>query len=204
MTTGISLWNNNTVDSQGQAYSLGAFKTKNDQIVSGGSRIDEPSLNTILGKNSDGSQKFLRELPKYSDGKNSKEISQLRIIQKLSYVVRGILAFLNGILKRKEYRCGREGCDEEVTRSKWVSVCENGHIEDFDYRRWAHVDRFHEYEDWKHHRVKLVEGDSSGLTLSDWNVVCEDCGDSKNMQQVPWINSEDKARSKMQWSSYLA
>ena len=61
MTTGISLWNNNSVDSQGQPYPFGALKPRNDQMVSGGTRIDEPSLNTILGKNSDSSQKFLRE-----------------------------------------------------------------------------------------------------------------------------------------------
>lgn len=80
------------------------------------------------------------------------------------------------ICVRKSRRCGKCSAGAIVSPSRFVACCQNGHIEDFPYRAWAHqrADITHEG-----HGLRLVaRGQSSAL--SDLVVTCS-CGVSRSL-----------------------
>lgn len=40
--------------------------------------------------------------------------------------------------KKAAGRCGKEGCRGNLVQSRFVVVCENGHLDDFPYSKWVH------------------------------------------------------------------
>ena len=62
--------------------------------------------------------------------------------------------------KRGETTCA--GCARDLTPSRFVACCENGHIEDFPYFQWVH--RGQQAEEGAEHRLSLrTSGSSSSL-----------------------------------------
>jgi len=189
LTLGISRWNNDLRESRQKIHQFAAFNNKTDQIP--GLRINEPSLNSILGLNLQGKQRVLRSLPPYLDGKKQNGSVHVSKYPFHSICEAGHISTKSSYSKDRDGSfCARIGCDKPSSASRFVSICDNGHLSSFDYKRWAHLDV--EGYDCNSNNIKLLEGENSAYTLDDWEVICEDCGASKTMMKVPWVESIDK------------
>jgi hypothetical protein len=112
------------------------------------------------------------------------------------------------------YFCKKKGEEKELYPSRFVLICENGHISDFPYNEWVH--RNHKCsEPTKEPKLKLVTRGNSG-SLSDLHVICLHCKHSESLGSImkpdeqkhslftckgecPWIspNANEKCGSKM-------
>lgn len=112
------------------------------------------------------------------------------------------------------YFCKKKDEDRELYSSRFVLICENGHISDFPYYEWVH--RNHQCtEPSKESKLKLVTRGNSG-SLSDLHVICLHCQHSESLGTImkpdeqkhslftcrgerPWIgtNANEKCGCKM-------
>lgn len=112
------------------------------------------------------------------------------------------------------YFCKNKGEDKDLYASRFVLVCEKGHISDFPYNEWVHRKR-QCTESTKEPKLKLITRGNSG-SLSDLHVVCLHCKHSESLGSImkpdeqkhsfftckgerPWIGSfaNEKCGSKM-------
>lgn len=66
----------------------------------------------------------------------------------------------------------------------FVVICENGHLSDFPWRKWVHGN-----EDTKCNGNLVIQM-SGGTTLDSWRILCEKCGDNRNLQRVTSFDQE--------------
>ena len=90
----------------------------------------------------------------------------------------------------------KTGCGKPTSPSRFVSICDNGHLSPFNYNFWAHSND-NDYDKpcrklGSEARIKLVEGENSAYTLADWVVICEECGAKNSMEKVPWVEQTNK------------
>lgn len=110
--------------------------------------------------------------------------------------------------------CKKKGEEKELYPSRFVLICENGHISDFPYNEWVH--RNHQCtEPTKEPKLKLITRGNSG-SLSDLHVVCLHCQHSESLGSImkpdeqkhslftckgerPWVgqNANEKCGRKM-------
>lgn len=69
-------------------------------------------------------------------------------------------------------------CNESLVPSRFVMVCENGHIDDFPYFRWVHAQS--ERNDNVQHRL-TIEAAGVSASLSDIIIKCS-CGAARSME----------------------
>lgn len=74
--------------------------------------------------------------------------------------------------------CRQQHCDTSIAPSRFITVCEDGHIDEFPFKRWAHLDTGECPRKEQVLRLKSVEGSSS----IDAIFVSCDCGASKSMK----------------------
>lgn len=112
------------------------------------------------------------------------------------------------------YFCKQKGEEKDLYASRFVLVCEKGHISDFPYNEWVH--RNHQCtESTKEPKLKLITRGNSG-SLSDLHVICLHCQHSESLGSImksdeqkhslftckgerPWIgpNANEKCGCKM-------
>ncbi|MEH7349136.1 DUF1998 domain-containing protein [Gottfriedia acidiceleris] len=112
------------------------------------------------------------------------------------------------------YFCNKKGEEKDLYASRFVLVCEKGHISDFPYNEWVHRNR-QCTESSKEPKLKLITRGNSG-SLSDLHVVCLHCKHSESFGSImkpdeqqhtlftckgerPWIgsNANEKCSCKM-------
>lgn len=80
------------------------------------------------------------------------------------------------------YFCKKKGEEKDLYPSRFVLICENGHISDFPYNEWVH--RNHQCTDpTKEPKLKLITRGNSG-SLSDIHVVCLHCQHSESLGSI--------------------
>lgn len=80
------------------------------------------------------------------------------------------------------YFCKKTGEEKDLYPSRFVLICENGHISDFPYNEWVH--RNHQCtEPTKEPKLKLVTKGNSG-SLSDLHVICLHCKRSESLGSI--------------------
>nr|WP_144925335.1 DUF1998 domain-containing protein [Paenibacillus bovis] len=112
------------------------------------------------------------------------------------------------------YFCKKKGEEKDLYPSRFVLICENGHISDFPYNEWVH--RNHQCtEPTKEPKLRLITRGNSG-SLSDLHVICLHCKHSESLGSImkpdeqkhnlfickgerPWIspNANEKCSCKM-------
>lgn len=112
------------------------------------------------------------------------------------------------------YFCKQKSAEKDLYPSRFVLICENGHISDFPYNEWVH--RNHQCtEPSKEPKLKLITRGNSG-SLSDLHVVCLHCKHTESLGSImkpeeqkhslfnckgerPWIgpNAKEKCGCKM-------
>ncbi|GAE27536.1 hypothetical protein JCM9140_3688 [Halalkalibacter wakoensis JCM 9140] len=112
------------------------------------------------------------------------------------------------------YFCEKKGEEKDLYTSRFVLVCEKGHISDFPYNEWVHRNR-QCTENSKEPKLKLITRGNSG-SLSDLHVVCLHCQHNESLGSImkldeqkhslftckgerPWIghNANEKCGCKM-------
>lgn len=184
MTSGVPLWE----------MSEGGFNQKNQ----GGLVINEPMLSELYGK-----QVRLLELPRATEQTlqargDEKPLAVHHDRYPLNWICSGEIGHIETKAKwvrmenEEKYSpfCSREGCNNKTHSGRFVSVCGDGHVTDFDYHRWVHTGKTGcKYSESK---LEIQYGRNAAFTLEDWNVKCTSCGASRTMKDVPWIKSDDK------------
>ena len=179
--------------SKDKKHHMAAFNGKNEIVP--GLRIAEPALNQILGINPEGKQRVLRSVPPYKDG--NKQYGAINVTKyPTNYICEDGHVHYGVIPKDGETICLRKGCGKPTSPSRFVSICDNGHLSPFDYQFWAHT-KDDDYDKpcrklGSNARIKLVEGENSAYTLADWVVICEECGAKNSMEKVPWVEQSNK------------
>lgn len=80
------------------------------------------------------------------------------------------------------YFCKKKGEERDLYPSRFVLICENGHISDFPYNEWVH--RNHQCtEPTKEPKLKLITRGNSG-SLSDLHVVCLHCQHDESLGSI--------------------
>lgn len=83
--------------------------------------------------------------------------------------------------------CAKDGKGEvKLYPSRFVTVCNYGHISDFPYDKWVHKG-----ENCKKPNMRLMRGHQSG-SLSDLSVLCTNCRETRSLGQIMKPNEEDK------------
>jgi len=193
MTGGITKW---VLDTKNNINN-GALLDKSIDIES--LLIDEPILGQIFGQ-----QEFLT-LPKLSsDDSNNKNYLQSKLpaveystfpkshfICSDSYEAH-IKSSSNYDKIKKQRICIEEGCSKPTSPGRFISLCEKGHIERFDYHRWAHMKKNkHSKCRYEHSDLVIRFGKEASFTLRDWTIVCRTCNAENDMSGVPWTDKKD-------------
>tara|TARA_B100000767_G_C19778333_1_gene544216 strand:+ start:653 stop:5827 length:5175 start_codon:yes stop_codon:yes gene_type:complete len=91
------------------------------------------------------------------------------------------------------WQCGRQGCDEVATPTRFVSICSRGHLQVFDYYSWLHDTDGKRTQCTKTNAsIRLSYGNDASHTLKDWILECDSCNvPRKNMAAVPTITEEN-------------
>jgi len=93
---------------------------------------------------------------------------------------------------KKQRFCSKEGCDKKTSPGRFISLCDRGHIEGFDYHRWAHMGSKNKCR-YEESDLVIRFGSEASFTLRDWNIVCLTCNSHNDMSGVPWVDKEDPA-----------
>lgn len=80
------------------------------------------------------------------------------------------------------YFCKKKGDEKELYASRFVLVCEKGHISDFPYNEWVHRNSLCP-EKMKEPKLKLITRGNSG-SLSDLHVICLHCQHSESLGSI--------------------
>ena len=91
------------------------------------------------------------------------------------------------------WECGRQGCSEVATPTRFVSICSRGHLDVFDYYSWLHdTDEKRSQCKRSNALIRLSYGNDASHTLKDWVLQCDSCSvPRKNMAAVPTITEEN-------------
>jgi len=91
------------------------------------------------------------------------------------------------------YRC--KSCEKPTSPSRFISLCEAGHVSNFDYYWWAH---YNSKTVCSRDKAKLVlnYGPDASFSLRDWVVECLTCGAEKDMNDVPYLRDDDPRAGK--------
>ena len=79
-------------------------------------------------------------------------------------------------------------CGSETAPTRWISICEDGHLHPFNYFGWVHQGQGNCP---KSAQLKLNYGSGASYTLSDWIVECKNCNRTRDMGQVSWITTKN-------------
>ncbi len=76
------------------------------------------------------------------------------------------------------------GCKsvKNMSPSRFVCICEDGHIQDFPYEEWAHLNDGNEVEMCSDPNIKFI--DSYGPDLKDIIIRCTNCGKQKSLMSM--------------------
>ena len=184
MTSGIPQWE---MEDSG-------FIAKRD----GGLVIDEPMLNELYGRSI-----RLLELPRASEkslnaGGEERPLSIHHHRYPLSWICSGETGHIEQRAKWVKDEngegyypyCTRTGCTNKTHSGRFISVCQHGHLSDFDYHRWVHVGKSGcGYGD---STLEIQYGRNAAFTLDDWIVKCSSCGAARTMKDVPWIRDDEE------------
>ena len=185
MTSGVPMWE----------MQNGGFSSKE----AGGLVVEEPMLNDLYG----GTIRLL-ELPRATEKtlKASQEERPLSVLHHrypMSWVCSGEIGHIedqanwrepdDGSRERIPY-CARAGCGNKTHSGRFISVCQHGHVADFDYHRWVHAGKKGcGYADSK---LQIQYGRNAAFTLDDWVVKCTACGVERSMKDVPWVRADEE------------
>ena len=184
MTSGVPMWE----------MQNGGFNPKQG----GGLVIEEPMLNDLYGR-----PIRLLELPRATEKtlkapQDQRPLSVRHHRYPTSWVCSGEVGHIEGQAdwresddgsKPKPY-CSRAGCNNKTHSGRFISVCQHGHVADFDYHRWVHAGKKGcGYADSK---LEIRYGRNAAFTLDDWVVNCTACSAERSMKDVPWIRAEEE------------
>lgn len=76
------------------------------------------------------------------------------------------------------------GCNKykPMVPSRFVCICEDGHIQDFPFTQWAHLDQNNEFVNCENPDIKMKEG--LGPDLKDIIISCSGCGKGKSLYRM--------------------
>ena len=170
LTNGISLWDN-TIETGFRQRTNGseALNPASDGVLSG-QLIEEPSLSTILGLGKPfdcaGAGKDGKQLGKHG-AITYKQYPWIHVCDDHGHIGPTTLTV------QKKFVCSHHGCGSSTRPSRFVSLCDAGHMKPFDYWFWVHSGRDNGCTE---QRMRLKIGNDSALTLSNWVVHCDACG----------------------------
>ena len=78
-------------------------------------------------------------------------------------------------------KCASPTCNGELIPSRFVAVCEDGHIQDFPYEFWVHGNRYCEKKDGKKNPRMKIEFSSQSSGLEAIRITCEECGATRTL-----------------------
>ena len=92
--------------------------------------------------------------------------------------------------------CNREKpdgseCGRKAAPTRFVSICSNGHLSNFDYFHWCHDSKAKREGCSYDAELDLEYGRDSGETLKDWVVKCTKCGVKKSMNHALRVKQEN-------------
>jgi Domain of unknown function (DUF1998) len=84
----------------------------------------------------------------------------------------------------EEPTCPHEGCSGRLVAMRFVAACEHGHLDDVDWRRWAHTGR-HAQPGCRHYGKLEFRIDPGAATggLASLKVQCE-CGSYRSLEDI--------------------
>ena len=166
----------------------------------GGLVIEEPMLNDLYGR-----PIRLLKLPRATEKTlkaphEERPSSVLHHRYPTSWVCSGEVGHIEGQAdwiesddgsKKKIPFCSRAGCNNKTHSGRFISVCQHGHVTDFDYHRWVHAGKKGcGYADSK---LEIQYGRNAAFTLDDWVVSkCTTCEAIRSMKDVPWIRADEE------------
>ena len=140
--------------------------------------------------------------PKYSDDekyfyKKSEDIPAFVFPKTLicSNPKCGKIANYNSYKKGKKIKCPNCG-SENIVPSRFIMVCENGHIDDFDYSLWVHGKQDN---NCKNKRDLVMYNDKKSGGLESIVIRCKSCGKSRSMKNAFGKEFKYKCKAKRPW-----
>lgn len=109
----------------------------------------------------------------------------------------------------KAPKCGTRGCGQStiLVPVRYVAVCENGHIADVDWHRWAHADQPRTAGPCDPTRAELFfdARADKGATLDALSIRCGACGSKRTLKDILNLNAlsriGQRCRGRQPWQS---
>ncbi len=172
-----------------------------------GKKLYEPSLQRLLGMS------FFME-PRYTESQNpngNPDMPALRFPQMHFCPKCGKLDGYKNFGDPKNKKCAI--CNREIVPSRFVTVCINGHMEDFPFEWWVHYGNVMACsEPTNHHKLAIEFKDNTG-GLASIVIRCKICGKERSMEgcmsakalngykcrgKRPWIGMKEEHNDPMQ------
>jgi hypothetical protein len=96
-----------------------------------------------------------------------------------------------GVCVDEQWSCGHENCSEQAQQNRFVSICPDGHLHEFDYSWWTHKEAKMRCTS-KSPTIRLDKLQGHAYDLGRWVLTCESCNATATMKNVPFASSEDK------------
>lgn len=90
----------------------------------------------------------------------------------------------------EDAHCAREGCGKPAVQMRFVSICKEGHIHDFNYGWWVQRGGPGDCKCSKK-PIDLDLRKGHAYSLGQWVLRCTACSRTKDMRRVPTISEED-------------
>lgn len=87
--------------------------------------------------------------------------------------------------------CGNEECNKPASQMRFVSICEDGHLHEFDYSWWVHKGSKSPCSA-KVGDITLELRKGHAYSLGQWVLRCSKCGSFNDMKRVPLVSEEDR------------
>lgn len=95
-------------------------------------------------------------------------------------------------IEGKEPGCPHGGCNGKLVPMRFVAACEDGHIDDIHWSRWAHSGSDEARNCRSHDKLRFTVDETAGTAgLASLRVSCEVCGSGRSLEDLV---SKEKAR----------
>ena len=179
LTLGIHNWQN---------YTERADPPMSSPIESGGVQIKERQItfqSSLLGNRERSPVTRIRALP--TNDKNHGWVTYT-LFPRTHRCEDGHLSQPSVVKDGEDVICAREGCGKIAIQQRFVSICKEGHLHDFNYWWWVHRGS---KSQCKGRDIDLELRRGHAFTLGSWVLKCTTCGRSKDMRRVPTVSEED-------------
>jgi len=94
----------------------------------------------------------------------------------------------SGKLLNDLWQCGMNDCNKKVVQNRFVSICPDGHLHNFNYSWWVHQKP---NKMCAVPKIRLNKLSGHAYDLGRWQLTCESCNAKANMKKVTFASSDD-------------